>query len=53
MKVQHACGLLDTSDLRIEEIAALIGYEDPFYFSRLFRRIMAKSPRDYRGAAKG
>ena len=52
MKVQHACLLLDTTPMRIDEVAAAIGFEDPFYFSRLFRRIMTKSPRAYRAAAK-
>ncbi len=53
MKVQHACSLLDHTSLRIEEIATAVGYEDPFYFSRLFRRIMARSPRAYRSETKG
>ncbi len=53
MKIQHACRLLDTSLMRVHEVAAAVGYDDPFYFSRLFRRIMTKSPRAYRAAPKG
>lgn len=53
MKIQHACRLLDTTSLRIEEISGTIGYDDPFYFSRLFRRIMSQSPRAYRATPKG
>jgi AraC-like DNA-binding protein len=53
MKVQHACWLLDTTSMRIEEIARALGYGDAFYFSRLFRKIMTQSPRAYRLAAKG
>jgi AraC-like DNA-binding protein len=53
LKVQHACRLLDITGMRVEEVARAIGYEDPFYFSRLFRRIMGKSPRAYRAHPKG
>lgn len=53
MKIQHACRLLDTSSLRVEEVGAAVGFEDPFYFSRLFRRIMGQSPRAYRALPKG
>lgn len=53
LKVQHACRLLDSTTLRIGEIANDLGYEDAFYFSRLFSRIMGKSPRAYRNAIKG
>lgn len=53
MKIQHACRLLDVTQYSIERIATEVGYEDPFYFSRLFRRIMNKSPREYRSTPKG
>lgn len=53
LKVRHACWLLDTTKLRIGEIANSLGYEDSFYFSRLFSRIMGKSPRAYRAVLKG
>jgi transcriptional regulator GlxA family with amidase domain len=53
LKVRRACELLDTTTLRIEEIAASVGCADAFYFSRLFRRVMGKAPRDYRSMPKG
>ncbi len=53
LKIQQACWLLDTTSLRISEIANAVGYEDSYYFSRLFRRIMGKSPRAYRAVMKG
>ncbi|MEE9361584.1 MAG: AraC family transcriptional regulator [Cellulophaga sp.] len=53
LKIQHASHLLDFSDLRISEIALQTGYEDPFYFSRVFTKIMGTSPRDYRKQKKG
>jgi AraC family transcriptional regulator of arabinose operon len=48
MKLQHAANLLRLTQLRIQEIAASVGYDDPFYFSTRFRRLYGKSPRAYR-----
>jgi AraC family transcriptional regulator of arabinose operon len=52
MKIEYACQLLDTSDLSVKAIAAAVGYDDPLYFSRLFRKTMGLSPRDYRGSVR-
>jgi AraC-like DNA-binding protein len=48
LKVQSACHLLLVSDRSIKEICFSLGYEDPLYFSRLFSKVMGKSPREYR-----
>ena len=48
LKMQKACELLSTTDLRIREIATTLGYIDPYYFSRLFKKVMGLSPRAYR-----
>jgi YesN/AraC family two-component response regulator len=48
MKIQKSCQLLGLSDLKIKEISKQIGYEDAYYFSRLFKKIMGKSPMQYR-----
>ncbi len=53
LKIQYASRLLDFSDLRINEIANKTGYSDPFYFSRVFSKIMGKSPKVYRNLKKG
>lgn len=53
LKIQKACQLLDTTALRVSEIAAAVGWDDPFYFSRFFRKITGKPPRAYRAIAKG
>lgn len=52
LKIQRACQLLDTTELRISEVAAAVGWEDPFYFSRFFKKIIGKSPRAYRQVMK-
>ncbi len=48
LKIQRARGLLDMTSLRINEISAGLGFNDPYYFTRVFKRIMGISPRDYR-----
>ena len=48
LKIQRACQLLNNSDWSIAEVAREMGFEDQFYFSRLFRKVMNMSPREYR-----
>jgi AraC-like DNA-binding protein len=48
LKVQKACQFLLFTDLRIKEIAQEVGIEDPYYFSRLFTKVMGMSPNEYR-----
>jgi AraC-like DNA-binding protein len=48
MKMEAACRLLDSTDDSVKSIAGRLGYGDPLYFSRSFRRIVGLSPRDYR-----
>lgn len=48
LKMARARQLLDVSDLQVGEIARELGYSDPFYFSRHFRRHHGTSPSDYR-----
>lgn len=48
IRVNNAASLLETTNYGLAEIAAIVGYEDPLYFSRLFHKIKGVSPRDYR-----
>lgn len=48
LKVQKACQYLQFTDDRIKEIASLLGFEDCYYFSRLFKKLMGISPIEYR-----
>lgn len=48
LKIQKACRLLDNSDWNIAEVARASGFEDQFYFSRQFRKVMNRPPREYR-----
>lgn len=48
LRVSQATELLATTSLPIGEIAARVGFDDEFYFSRLFRRVNGVAPRHYR-----
>jgi YesN/AraC family two-component response regulator len=48
LKIQYTCQLLDQSTLKIKEIASRVGYDDPYYFSRIFKKMMGTSPNEYR-----
>ena len=52
MKMEHACHLLDTSELSVKGVAAALGYDDPLYFSRLFSKTIGMSPRSYRSSVR-
>ena len=51
-RIRRACHLLDTSDQSISSIAETVGFKDPYYFSRCFRRIMGCAPLAYRQTVK-
>ena len=48
LKVEYACHLLQTTDLRVNQICYKVGFEDPLYFSRLFSKVMGMSPIKFR-----
>lgn len=48
LRMARARQLLITSDLTVADVAADVGYADPFYFSRQFRTVTGLSPRSYR-----
>ena len=48
LKIQKACQYLLFTDMRIKEIAYAVGIEDPYYFSRMFSKLMGVSPQQYR-----
>ena len=53
LRIQKACQYLDNTELRIKEIALRVGYDDPYYFSRVFKNVMGTSPGKYRTMPKG
>ena len=48
LRIAHAKELLASSQLAISDIARIVGYDNPLYFSRLFKKETGISPRAYR-----
>jgi AraC-like DNA-binding protein len=48
LRIEEAKGLLSSTNEPIHEIAAYLGFNDEFYFSRLFKKIVGISPKQYR-----
>jgi AraC-like DNA-binding protein len=53
LRVRFACRLLDLSDKPVKVVAIETGYKDPYYFSRVFKKVMGLSPEKYREIEKG
>jgi AraC-like DNA-binding protein len=53
LRMHWACQLLDTTNLPVKHIAASLGYDDPLYFSRVFKAVNEASPSEYRLMRKG
>ena len=48
IRIGNAVNLLETTSYNVNEIAAIVGYDNPLYFSRLFKKQTGVSPSDYR-----
>ena len=48
MKIERACQLLTTTNMRINQICHKVGFDDSYYFSRLFKQQTGLSPKQYR-----
>lgn len=48
LRITNAQYLLETSSYSVKEIAEIVGYDNPLYFSRLFKKQLGVSPREYR-----
>lgn len=48
LRMHQACQLLDGTALNVKEVAAKLGYDDPFYFSRTFKAIHHVPPSAYK-----
>ncbi|MGB4821138.1 MAG: AraC family transcriptional regulator, partial [Agathobacter rectalis] len=48
LRMTNAQVLLETTSYSINEIAGIVGYNNPLYFSRLFHKQKGCSPSEYR-----
>jgi len=53
-KIHYAAGLLSRANIPVKEVAYEVGLEDPFHFSKVFKKILGVSPKrfqEYRSRA--
>jgi AraC-like DNA-binding protein len=48
LRIQKSCQLLYFTDHSVKEIAVDVGFSDPFYFSRMFKKLMGVAPTVYK-----
>ena len=48
LRMVNAQSLLERTTYNIKEISEIVGYENPLYFSRVFKKEIGKSPAQYR-----
>lgn len=48
IRIANAQNLLEATSYTVSEIASIIGYDNPLYFSRLFKKQLGMSPTEYR-----
>ncbi len=46
-RINEACSLLHDANLSIAEVAGSVGFNDPLYFSRVFKSIKQRTPSEY------
>ncbi|NJO24646.1 MAG: helix-turn-helix transcriptional regulator [Bacteroidia bacterium] len=48
LKVQQACQHLTLTDKQVKEIAFELGFDDAYYFTKVFTKMMHVTPHQYR-----
>ena len=51
-RIRNAQALLRDTQLSVQEVSYSVGIDDPLYFSKIFRKLIGVSPRDYRNQQK-
>lgn len=52
LKILKACEFLDYTRMKVKEISFKLGYADPYYFTKDFKKKMGMSPRQYRNRVR-
>lgn len=48
LRIKKACHYLEGTNMKVNQISPLVGFDDPLYFSRLFTSHLKLSPTQYR-----
>lgn len=52
-RIEHACVYLEQNYLKVYEIAYKVGFQDEKYFTKVFKKIMQLTPKEYRNRNYG
>lgn len=52
IKIDHAKELIDTHQYLMYEISDMLGFENPYYFSKVFKKVTGIAPREYENMKK-
>jgi len=52
LRMERARQLLATTSCSVKEIAGVLGYDDPLYFSRVFKTVNQTTPTQYRSDSR-
>lgn len=53
VKIDHAKELIDTHEFLMYEISEQLGFDNPYYFSKVFKKVTGISPREYENRTTG
>lgn len=53
LRLQKACELMEDPDRTVQSVAYELGFNDPFYFGRIFKKFIGVSPSQYRKELHG
>lgn len=48
LRIEKAKELLEFGNYNISQVSAMVGYDNPLYFSRLFKKYVGVSPKEYK-----
>jgi two-component system response regulator YesN len=49
LRIDKAKALIEAGEMSLKEVCYEVGYNDPNYFSRVFKKVTGMSPKEYRG----
>lgn len=53
VRINNAVSLLGTTSYNINEVSNIVGYDNPLYFSRIFKKVKGISPSEYKKSLRG
>jgi two-component system response regulator YesN len=53
LRIKRACELLSESNMSLPDVSQKIGYNDYFYFSKVFKKVVGQTPSQYREISGG